>query len=234
MHLGSEGPLISISGMISMVRQASKYPATATRPWFRNAVMPQLHYLCCAILAQQASRIPPAPVSHQKRRQDATNANELERKRRKIDGPAGIQKRLSFLGIEIRAVHDGVTVLVGLRGLVGQLCREDNATRCAEVWRVASDKASMPLERPMAILLPSRQSPGYAMWAPPLRPNRAKAIVISSREFEPRFQPATGAIDERERPAKRVGKLLGDGKAKPSATGFAIARSLDAIKWQEC
>ena len=34
-----------------------------------------------------------------------------------------------FLGIEIRAVHEGVvnTVLVGLRGLVGQLYREDNA-----------------------------------------------------------------------------------------------------------
>ena len=40
-----------------------------------------------------------------------------------------IHKRLSFLGIEIRAVHEGVvnTVLVGLRGLVGQLYREDNA-----------------------------------------------------------------------------------------------------------
>jgi hypothetical protein len=42
---------------------------------------------------------------------------------------AGIHKRLSFLGIEIRAVHEGVvnTVLVGLRGLVGQLYCEDNA-----------------------------------------------------------------------------------------------------------
>ncbi len=37
--------------------------------------------------------------------------------------------RLTFLGVEIRAVHEGVvnTVLVGLRGLVGQLYREDNA-----------------------------------------------------------------------------------------------------------
>src|SRR5207245_687334 len=33
--------------------------------------------------------------------------------------------------------------------------------------------------------------------------------------------------------AKRAGKLLGDGKAKPGATGFAIARSLDTIKRQE-
>lgn len=48
---------------------------------------------------------------------------------RDMEDLAGIHKRLSFLGIEIRAVHEGVvnTVLVGLRGLVGQLYREDNA-----------------------------------------------------------------------------------------------------------
>lgn len=42
---------------------------------------------------------------------------------------AGIHKRPFFLGFEIRAVHEGVvnTVLVGLRGLVGQLHGEDNA-----------------------------------------------------------------------------------------------------------
>ncbi len=40
-----------------------------------------------------------------------------------------LSTRTRFLGIEIRAVHEGVvnTVLVGLRGLVGQLYREDNA-----------------------------------------------------------------------------------------------------------
>ena len=44
---------------------------------------------------------------------------------------AGLHKRLSFLGLEIRAVLEGVasTVLVGLRGLVGQLYREDNALK---------------------------------------------------------------------------------------------------------
>ena len=48
---------------------------------------------------------------------------------RDMEDLAGIHKRLSFLGIEIRAVHEGIvnTVLVGLRGLVGQLYREDNA-----------------------------------------------------------------------------------------------------------
>jgi site-specific DNA recombinase len=50
----------------------------------------------------------------------------LDRLSRDMEDLAGIHKRLSFLGIEIRAVHEGVvnTVLVGLRGLVGQLYRE--------------------------------------------------------------------------------------------------------------
>jgi DNA invertase Pin-like site-specific DNA recombinase len=53
----------------------------------------------------------------------------LDRLSRDMEDLAGIRKRLSFLGIDIWAVHDGVvnTVLVGLRGLVGQLCRKDNA-----------------------------------------------------------------------------------------------------------
>jgi site-specific DNA recombinase len=42
---------------------------------------------------------------------------------------AGIHKLLSFLNVEIRAVHEGPvnTILVGLRGLMGQKYREDNA-----------------------------------------------------------------------------------------------------------
>jgi DNA invertase Pin-like site-specific DNA recombinase len=53
----------------------------------------------------------------------------LDRLSRDMEDLAGIHKRLSFLGVQIRAVHEGVvnTVLVGLRGLVGQLYREDNA-----------------------------------------------------------------------------------------------------------
>ena len=58
-------------------------------------------------------------------------------------------------------------------------------------------------------------------------------VVLSTRKLEARFQSAAVAIGERERPAKRADKLLGDGKAKPGPTGFAIARSLDAIKRQE-
>ena len=55
----------------------------------------------------------------------------LDRLSRDMEDLAGLHKRLSFLGIEIRAVHEGVasTVLVGLRGLVGQLYREDNVMK---------------------------------------------------------------------------------------------------------
>jgi site-specific DNA recombinase len=60
---------------------------------------------------------------------DVVIVEALDRLSRDMEDLAGIHKRLSFLGIEIRAVHEGVvnTVLVGLRGLVGQLYREDSA-----------------------------------------------------------------------------------------------------------
>src|SRR4029453_16584137 len=60
-----------------------------------------------------------------------------------------------------------------------------------------------------------------------------QVAVSSPRKFEARFQSAAVAIGERERAAKRADELLGDGKAKSGAAGFAIARSLDPIKWQE-
>ena len=55
----------------------------------------------------------------------------LDRLSRDMEDLAGLHKRLSFLGLEIRAVHEGVasTMLVGLRGLVGQLYREDNVLK---------------------------------------------------------------------------------------------------------
>lgn len=55
----------------------------------------------------------------------------LDRLSRDMEDLAGLHKRLTFLGIEIRAINEGVvnTVLVGLRGLVGQLYREDNAQK---------------------------------------------------------------------------------------------------------
>lgn len=52
----------------------------------------------------------------------------LDRLSRDMEDLAGIYKRLTHAGVEIRAVHEGKanTILVGLRGLVGQLYREDN------------------------------------------------------------------------------------------------------------
>lgn len=60
---------------------------------------------------------------------DVVVVEELDRLARDMEDLAHIHKRLSFNGIEIIAVHSGKanTVTVGLRGLVGQMFREDLA-----------------------------------------------------------------------------------------------------------
>lgn len=52
----------------------------------------------------------------------------LDRISRDMEDLAGIYKRLSFAGVKILAVHEGeaTTMMVGLRGMIGQLFREDN------------------------------------------------------------------------------------------------------------
>ncbi len=59
---------------------------------------------------------------------DAIIVEALDRLSRDMEDLAGIHKRMSFLGIQLLAVHEGAanTLMVGLRGLVGQLMREDN------------------------------------------------------------------------------------------------------------
>ena len=75
------------------------------------------------------------------RRFDVLIVEALDRLSRDMEDLAGIHKRLTFFGIEIRAVHDGVadSILVGIRGLVGQMQREDGAKKVrrwmAGVWR---------------------------------------------------------------------------------------------------
>lgn len=66
-----------------------------------------------------------------KNRFDVLIVEALDRLSRDMEDLAGIHKRLTFLGIEIRPVHDGTadTVLVGIRGLVGQMQREDGAKK---------------------------------------------------------------------------------------------------------
>src|SRR6516165_4020183 len=55
----------------------------------------------------------------------------LDRLSRDMEDLAGIHKRLSFQEIEIQAVHDGTadSILIGIRGLVGQMQREDGAKK---------------------------------------------------------------------------------------------------------
>jgi site-specific DNA recombinase len=60
---------------------------------------------------------------------DVVIVEALDRLSRDMEDLAGISKRLKLLDIDLVGVHDGKanTVTVGLRGLVGQLFREDNA-----------------------------------------------------------------------------------------------------------
>lgn len=62
---------------------------------------------------------------------DVVVVEALDRLSRDMEDLAGIHKRLSFVGIPIHAVHDGTadSILVGLRGLVGQMQREDGAKK---------------------------------------------------------------------------------------------------------
>src|SRR5882724_3560126 len=62
---------------------------------------------------------------------DVVIVEALDRLSRDMEDLAGLHKRLSFQGIEIQAVHDGIAdaVLIGIRGLVGQMQREDGAKK---------------------------------------------------------------------------------------------------------
>jgi len=97
---------------------------------------------------------------------DAVIVEELDRLSRDMEDLAGIHKRLSFAGVEIIAVHEGVasTVTVGLRGLVGQLFREDNARK---IRRGLSGKVSQGM-------LAGGRAYGYR--ADPLNPGRPTII----------------------------------------------------------
>ncbi len=62
---------------------------------------------------------------------DVVIVEALDRLSRDMEDLAGLHKRLSFRGIEIQAVHDGTAdaILIGIRGLVGQMQREDGAKK---------------------------------------------------------------------------------------------------------
>lgn len=60
---------------------------------------------------------------------DVVIVEALDRLSRDMEDLAGLHKRFTFLGIQIKAVHEGEinTLIVGLRGLIGQMYREDTA-----------------------------------------------------------------------------------------------------------
>jgi hypothetical protein len=93
--------------------------------------------------------------------------------------------------------------------------------------RRPSGKSAMSAMPPKAEVNSEHQRLRYSTQT---RSNPPQVTVLSTQKFEARFQSAAVAIGERERAAKRADELLGDGQAKPGATGFAIARSLDPIK----
>jgi DNA invertase Pin-like site-specific DNA recombinase len=66
-----------------------------------------------------------------KRAFDVLVVEALDRVSRDMEDLAWLHKRLPLMGIELRSVHEGKadTVTVGLRGLVGQLFREDGAKK---------------------------------------------------------------------------------------------------------
>jgi DNA invertase Pin-like site-specific DNA recombinase len=71
-----------------------------------------------------------ALMDRAKRREfDVVIVESLDRISRDMEDLAGVHKRLNFYGVRIDAVQDGEanTLLVGIRGLTGQMFREDNA-----------------------------------------------------------------------------------------------------------
>ena len=97
---------------------------------------------------------------------DVLVTEALDRISRDMEDLAGIYKRLTFRGIEIRAVHEGKvdTVLVGLRGLVGQLYREDNVKK---------------VRRGMAgVIRSNRHAGGRAYGYAPLPGERGRLVVV--------------------------------------------------------
>ena len=91
-----------------------------------------------------------------RRQFDVVIVKSLDRLSRDIADLATIHKRLEFLGIELRAVHEGLadTVVVALRGLVGQLYCEDGAKKSAAAWQALSVMDVMQEVGPTAIALP--------------------------------------------------------------------------------
>ena len=102
---------------------------------------------------------------------DAVIVEALDRMSRDMQDLAGIHKRFRFAGIDLVAVHEGKanTVMVGLRGLVGQLFREDGVEK---------------VKRGMSGVLRSGRSPGGKAYGYKPVPGRPGELAIDPAEAE--------------------------------------------------
>ncbi|OAF04276.1 hypothetical protein AYJ54_24105 [Bradyrhizobium centrolobii] len=109
----------------------------------------------------------------------------LDRLSRDMEDLAGIHKRLSFQGIEIQAVHDGTadSILIGIRGLVGQMQREDGAKK------VRRGMAGMIRDGRHA----GGRAYGYRAVANPASSKSSKTRLRSSGGFLQHTQPDGGS-----------------------------------------
>ena len=135
---------------------------------------------------------------------DVVLVEALDRLSRDMEDLAGIHKRLSFLGIEIHAVHDGTAdaILIGIRGLVGQMQREDGAKK---------------VRRGMAgVLRDGRHAGGRAYGYRPVpgRPGELEIIDAEAKVVRQIFAAYAGGRPPRE----IAGDLNRQGVAPPRGT----------------
>jgi site-specific DNA recombinase len=135
---------------------------------------------------------------------DVVLVEALDRLSRDMEDLAGIHKRLSFLGIEIRAVHDGIAdaILVGIRGLVGQMQREDGAKK---------------VRRGMAGVIRDGRHAGGRAYGYRAVPGRAGELEIVEEEAEV-VRRIFAAYATGRPPREIAGELNREGVAPPRGT----------------
>jgi DNA invertase Pin-like site-specific DNA recombinase len=139
-----------------------------------------------------------------KRLFDVVVVEALDRLSRDMEDLAGIHKRLSFLGIEIQAVHDGTAdaILIGIRGLVSQMQREDGAKK---------------VRRGMAgVVREGRHAGGraYGYRAVPGRPGKLEIVEEEAQVVRRIFEAYTSGRTPRD----IAGDLNREGTAPPRGT----------------
>ena len=117
---------------------------------------------------------------------DVIVVEELDRLSRDMEDLAGIHKRMKHLGVEIRAIHEGVanTITVGLRGMIGQLYREDLAHKTRRGLRGKVDAGFVVTTPPYGYRMDPLQK-----GRPVIVPEEAEIVVRIYTEFADGLTP---------------------------------------------